>query len=102
MKRASATQATMALASMHNSDIEGRASIANADISPDQFVKVKGIFKLNDFNRARFIPWSKTNNTACGFTVGHNGGRIRAPEEYKYEPETEKVSLLHRSLDASL
>ena len=83
----------MALASVHNIDVEGKASIAHTDIAPGQFVKVKDIFKLNDFNRARFIRWSKSKNKACRFTVGKNAGKNRSPEEYKYEPESEKVGL---------
>ena len=88
----------MALASVHNIDVEGRASIAHTDIAPGQFVKVKDIFKLNDFNRARFIRWSKSKNKACRFTVGKNAGKNRSPEEYKYEPESEKVGLLLHGL----
>jgi hypothetical protein len=41
----------MGLADLHNFDKEGRPSVAHTDISLNQFVKVQGHFKLNDFNR---------------------------------------------------
>ena len=88
----SATQAAMGLASVHNIDVEGRPSVAHTDISPSQYIRVNGVYKLNDFNRARFLRYSETNHTICPFYVGHNAGKNRAPEEYKYGPETEKVS----------
>lgn len=83
----------MALASVHNIDKEGRPSIAHTDISPDQYLlSDEGYFKLNDFNRARFLRYSEVNNTVCPFYVGKNSGKNRSPEEYAYGPETEKVS----------
>jgi hypothetical protein len=87
-----ATQAAIGLADLHNIDSEGDASIAHTDISPNQYIKVRGIYKLNDFNRARFIPWSNKNKTACPYRIGSNPGKNRAPEEYKLEPQSEKVS----------
>ena len=50
-----------------------------------------GRVKLNDFNRARFLPWDAETKTVCSFRVGKNPGRNRSPEEYAYKPETEKV-----------
>jgi hypothetical protein len=44
-------QAAMGLADLHNFDQEGRPSVAHTDISLNQFVKIDGRFKLNDFNR---------------------------------------------------
>lgn len=84
----------MALASVHNCDKEGQASIAHTDISPGQFIKVNGRYKLNDFNRARFIRYRRSNGTQCTFQVGSNAGKNRSPEEYKYAGETEMVSRL--------
>ena len=87
-----ATQISIGLADLHNIDSEGEASIAHTDISPNQYIQVNGIYKLNDFNRARFIPWSSTNNTACSYRIGNNPGKNRAPEEYKLHPQSEKVT----------
>lgn len=83
----------MALASVHNVDMEGRASIAHTDIAPNQFMKVGDTYKLQDFNRARFLKWSQKDNEACPFFVGENRGKNRSPEEYQYGPETEKVDV---------
>jgi serine/threonine protein kinase len=52
-----------------------------------------GIYKLNDFNRARFITWDIKKNSPCKFKVGNNPGAFRAPEEYLYEPESEKIDI---------
>lgn len=81
----------MGLAAVHNCDKEGRPSIAHTDISPGQFVRVGNIFKLNDFNRARFLRTNVSDGAICGFNVGSNPGKNRSPEEYLYLPETEKA-----------
>jgi hypothetical protein len=80
------------LAAVHNIDAEGEATIAHTDIQPGQYIKVNGLWKLNDFNRARFISFSIKNKTACPYFVGNNPGKNRSPEEYNYEPQTEMVS----------
>jgi hypothetical protein len=85
----SATQTAIALAAVHNIDREGYPSIAHTDISPAQYVKVGGVYKLNDFNRARFIAYN--GDEPCPFLVGSNPGKNRSPEEYSYHPLTEKV-----------
>ena len=87
-----AVQATMGLSALHNFDREGRSSIAHTDVGPSQFVMVaNGRVKLNDFNRARFLRWNAQKQKVCTFEVGSNPGKNRAPEEYAYKPETEKV-----------
>lgn len=86
-----ATQAAAGLAVFHNVDKEGQASMAHTDISPAQFIKVGRTYKLNDFNRARFIRWNKQKNEPCAYNVNKNPGRNRSPEEYKYDPQSEKV-----------
>ena len=90
-----ATQAAIALATVHNIDGEGYPTIAHTDIAPAQFIKVNNTYKLNDFNRARFIAYryDHQNDTAdmCPYQIGSNPGKNRSPEEYNYEPQTEKV-----------
>jgi hypothetical protein len=81
----------MGLAAVHNIDKEGQASMAHTDISPTQWIKIGNKYKLNDFNRARFILKFKSNGTNCPFEVNANPGKNRSPEEYRYDPETEKV-----------
>ena len=86
-----AAQAAMGVAAIHNVDKEGQASIAHTDIAPGQFIRINGMYKLNDFNRARFIQWSPYQNLTCGYYVGKNPGKNRSPEEYQYMKQTEKV-----------
>ena len=88
-----ATQAAIGLATIHNIDGEAQASMAHTDISPSQFIKVGEVYKLNDFNRARFLPWSRRDQKICPYRVASNPGKFRSPEEYKYEDQTEMVRL---------
>jgi hypothetical protein len=90
-----AQQAARGLADVHSLVGETtRPAIAHADISTTQFVLSNdGVYKLNDFNRARFITWNVKKNEACKFEVGNNPGHLRAPEEYLYEPESEKIDI---------
>lgn len=88
-----ATQVAMAVADLHNFDKEGQASIAHTDITPSQFILVDGVYKLNDFNRARFIRWSANHNKPCGYYIGKNPGKSRSPEEYLYDEQSEKVDV---------
>lgn len=90
-----AHQVASGMSAVHHFEKGGIPAIAHTDISPGQFVYVQEsrIFKLNDFNRCRFIPWNKKTNSPCPFTVGSNPGIFRAPEEFNYEPETEKVDV---------
>jgi hypothetical protein len=81
----------MGLASFHNMDEEGKASVAHTDISPSQWIKVNGVYKLNDFNRGRFLKYSTSNGTVCPFYNLNNWGTNRAPEEYLHTAETEMV-----------
>ena len=87
----SATQAATGLADLHNIDHEGRPSIAHTDISPGQFIKIGNRYKLNDFNRARFLLWNVKKDKPCGYYVDRNPGRNRSPEEYSYSLQSEKV-----------
>jgi hypothetical protein len=82
------------LADLHNADHEGEASIAHTDIAPGQFIKVGDHFKLNDFNRARFLAWSTSKQKPCPYHVANNGGKFRSPEEYLGKPQTEMVRRL--------
>lgn len=90
-----AYQAAAGIAAVHNVAKEGVAAIAHTDITPGQFVYVDraGVFRLNDFNRCRFIGWNNRTNTACPYHVGSNPGTFRSPEEYAYEAQTEKVDV---------
>lgn len=65
----------------------------SADITPTQFIYIDGRYKVNDFNRARFMRTNTETNLPCGFFVPANPGKFRAPEEYFYEEENEKVDI---------
>jgi serine/threonine protein kinase len=62
----------------------------------DQFVSIDldlHSFKINDFNRARFLLKNVHDNSTCPFHVKSNKGKFRSPEEYNYEAETEAVDV---------
>jgi hypothetical protein len=73
-------QASMGLAALHNFDIEGIPSVVHNDISPNQFVKVGNMFRLNDFNRARLLTKNVQTQQLCPYREGTNRGKNRSPE----------------------
>ncbi|KAL7560677.1 hypothetical protein ACA910_001359 [Epithemia clementina (nom. ined.)] len=89
-----AVQATIAVAEVHNFDMEGKPAIVHNDISPSQFLLTQdGKIKLNDFNRARFVRANPETRDTCPYQMEYNPGTNRAPEEYAYAPQTEKVDI---------
>merc|ERR1712029_174472 len=81
------------IADMHDVESDGIASIAHTDITPSQFIFINGRWKMNDFNRCRFMRVRKEDGSPCGFHVGANPGKFRAPEEYKYKEENEMIDV---------
>ena len=75
------------------------AAMVHADITLDQFIKVGDVYKLNDFNRCRFMRRYRNSTSLggdgrpCGFFVQNNPAKNRSPEEYAYEAETEKIDV---------
>ncbi|KAL3894035.1 MAG: hypothetical protein SGARI_007865, partial [Bacillariaceae sp.] len=67
-------QVVQALAAVHNHPKEGVPAIAHTDIQLGQYVYVSkvGGFKLQDFNRARFLAWDEVEDEACTYEVGNN------------------------------
>ena len=88
-----AVQAAQGLAAAHHVDRDDTASLAHADLSLGQYVRVGNVFKLNDFNRARLLRTNRTSGDLCPFRVANNPGTFRSPEEYNYHPETEKIDI---------
>ena len=88
-----AYQVARGIADMHDVEEDGIASIAHTDVTPSQFIYIDGKWKLNDFNRCRFMREYKKDKEVCGFEVGSNPGKFRSPEEYAYEVETEKIDV---------
>jgi len=86
-----AFEVTASVADAHNFDSMGRPTIAHTDIKPDQWLLgPDGHYRLNDFNRARFLGWDQEENVTCPFRVGKNPGIWRSPEEYKYDDQSNK------------
>ncbi|KAL3774955.1 hypothetical protein ACHAW5_007454 [Stephanodiscus triporus] len=88
-----AYQVARAIADMQDVEGDGYAPIAHTDITPSQFIFINGRWKLNDFNRCRFMRVKEEDGSPCGFHVGANPGNFRAPEEYAYEEESEMVDV---------
>ena len=88
-----AYQVACGIADIHDVEEDGIASIAHTDITPSQFIYIDGRWKVNDFNRCRFMREYKEDKSVCGFEVGSNPGKFRAAEEYAYEIETEKIDV---------
>jgi serine/threonine protein kinase len=100
-----AYQVALALADVHDTDAirdsKGRissAAIVHADIKSDQFINFNGQYKLNDFNRCRFMRRKVTasihgDDQPCGFRVQRNPSIYRSPEEYSFQEETEKIDI---------
>jgi len=87
-------QVTAALADVHGIGMrKDSSSISHTDISVDQFLWLDGMYKLNDFNRARFIRWDVRKNKPCTFYIPKSPGRNRSPEEYEYDQLTEKIDV---------
>mmetsp|Transcript_36201 Transcript_36201/g.79242 ORF Transcript_36201/g.79242 Transcript_36201/m.79242 type:complete len:444 (+) Transcript_36201:51-1382(+) len=82
-----AYQVASAIADVHEADI------AHTDIAPKQFLLINGMYRLNDFNRCRFMTWNEHENRTCTFYVSHNPGKGRSPEEYRYEQLTQKIDV---------
>lgn len=72
-----ARDAAAALADFHHFDSKGRATMAHTDIKPNQFILLDGRYKLNDFNRIKFLTWNKERNEQCGFEYSKAPGRVR-------------------------
>lgn len=82
-----AVQVAAALADVHALDI------AHTDIAAKQYILIDGMYKLNDFNRARMLEWNKKKNETCTFYNGKNPGVSRSPEEYKYKQLTNMIDV---------
>ena len=88
-----AYQVARAIADMHDVEDDGYASIAHTDITPSQFIFIDGHWKLNDFNRCRFMRVKREDDSPCGFYVAANPGKFRAPEEYEFKEESEMIDV---------
>ena len=71
-----AEQIAAGVAEVHNLEKEGQAPMAHTDITPPQFILIGGFYKLNDFNRVRFIRWNEKTNEPCPYKVANNPGEV--------------------------
>jgi len=72
-----AWQFAKALSDVHSvGNIHDSAAISHADLSASQYLWFDGMFKLNDFNRARFIRWNTVKQEACPFYISYNPGLV--------------------------
>lgn len=90
-----AYQVAASIADAHDSERNGVTTLAHTDITTGQFVHVESTqtYKLNDINRCRFIARDENTGEPCKFEVGNNPGTFRAPEEYWYFGEDEKIDI---------
>eukprot|EP00540_Astrosyne_radiata_P004090 CAMPEP_0116842838 /NCGR_PEP_ID=MMETSP0418-20121206/11741_1 /TAXON_ID=1158023 /ORGANISM="Astrosyne radiata, Strain 13vi08-1A" /LENGTH=505 /DNA_ID=CAMNT_0004473497 /DNA_START=424 /DNA_END=1941 /DNA_ORIENTATION=- len=92
-----AYQVASAMSDLHSFPKDGGSggypAIVHTDINTNQFLFLKGRYKMTDFNRCRFLAWNKTSQTPCPFYVGNNPGKFRSPEEYEYAYLTEKIDI---------
>ena len=73
--------------------------ILHADIQAKQFIVTqKGVVKINDFNRCRFLPYQKEKKSTkerkfCPIYIPSAPGSQRSPEEYLMHPLDEKLDV---------
>jgi serine/threonine protein kinase len=77
-----AFDAVAAVADTHHFNKDNRATIVHHDIKPNQWIYLDGMYKLNDFNVAKFLSWNTEKNQHCGQESGYSTGRWQAPEQY--------------------
>ena len=64
------------VADAHHFNKEGRATIVHMDIKPNQWIYLDGMYKLNDFNLARFLSWDPVKKKNCHYASGYSEGRV--------------------------
>lgn len=89
-----AVQVSQALSDLHNFNHKAPA-VVHGDIMVNQFIKIDGVFKLNDFNRCHFMYWNTTSDSgSCPYYYPDGNAWIfRSPEEYYYDLQTEEIDV---------
>ena len=88
-----ASHAAFGLAAAHDLDGDGVSAITQGDLKADQYLLIDGTYRLNDFNRGRFLRKNMKTGEACTYTIGNNDAKYRSPEEYRYDGETAKIDV---------
>jgi hypothetical protein len=65
-----------AVAAVHHFNSDSRATMLHLDIKPSQWIHLDGMYKLNDFNLAKFLSWDTKRKQYCGHATGYSGGRV--------------------------
>jgi len=75
--------------------VDGMPTMAHADLKPEQFLLVDGVYKINDFNCCHFLTQSRENATQlCPFENRDKWkGRFRSPEDLSGKKLTEKIDV---------
>jgi serine/threonine protein kinase len=60
-----ALQVAEGTAAIHSFEEDGVASLSHNDLDCQQFVLCDGVYKINDFHYAEFIPKNKSSNEMC-------------------------------------
>jgi hypothetical protein len=71
-----ALETALAVADVHHFSPDGKATMVHMDINPSQWLQLDGMYKLNDFNLARFTSWNPERKQYCGTASGYHGGRV--------------------------
>lgn len=98
-----ALDVAQAVADVHHPTTQANmATIVHSDLNPNQFLKMGNVYKLNDFNRAKFILKNTTlddHDAPCGIQTHMNWrATYQAPEEYSEKFQTEKVDVFTMGL----
>ena len=92
-----AIQASSGMADLHTIESRnGYAAMSHTDIMLNQWVWVDGRYKLNDFNRGHLFHWNEKKQESCPYLWNEGNPanwHFRAPEEYKYEMQSEKLDV---------
>lgn len=92
-----AIQTSSGMADLHTIESRnGYAAMSHTDIMLNQWVWVDGRYKLNDFNRGHLFHWNEMKQESCPYLWNEGNPanwHFRAPEEYKYEMQSEKVDV---------
>lgn len=82
-----------AVADTHQYDDNGKATFADEDIKPDQFLLVDGVYKLNDFNQGRPLWRDPAGEQICEERT-QTDGEYQSPESEQGTGEiTEKADI---------
>ena len=73
-----ATEVAHGLYDLHSlQDDEGRTAVIHTDIAVRQFIKINGVFQLNDFNTAKLVYQDSVTGMICPSYMGKASDKVR-------------------------